>query len=202
MYRSGEVYLEKRNLLTLLIVEYMYLLHCIDCDDVVRALPQKRFCSCGKSYISEIEGMVGCSGNALVYCLDDDFSVIYLFQDNQSICLEHGDQDRLLCTKVIEYLNENAKTKFSSKYPSAISSLILARHAEGATLEDFLSVIDKKVSQWIGTDSQIYLRPKTLFNKTNFQNYVGELPKPTTTTGGGSFETLRRAVEKAKANIS
>ena len=52
---------------------------------------------------------------------------------------------------VIEYLNNKLSTKYrySADY---IQRHIKARIAEGATFEDFRTVIDKKYDEWIGTE--------------------------------------------------
>ena len=49
---------------------------------------------------------------------------------------------------------------------------------EGATLEKCKQVIDVKVAEWVKDKKMSeYLRPATLFNSTNFAQYVGQLPK-------------------------
>jgi len=50
-------------------------------------------------------------------------------------------------------------------------SHINARLSEGFTVEDFKTVIDKKCTEWIGTDFEQYLRPVTLFG-TKFEAYL------------------------------
>lgn len=71
---------------------------------------------------------------------------------------------------IIARLNEKSgmKYKHSSK---ATQSHINARLAEGYTVEDFYTVIDKKCAEWRGTDFEKYLRPSTLFG-TKFENYL------------------------------
>ena len=54
--------------------------------------------------------------------------------------------------------------------------LIRARLRDGYTVEDCKRVIDVKVSQWLGTDWEKFLRPSTLFRGTNFEGYVNESP--------------------------
>lgn len=39
-------------------------------------------------------------------------------------------------------------------------------------------VIDNKTSKWKGTDFDDYLRPSTLFRKSNFDGYLNEAPSP------------------------
>ena len=64
--------------------------------------------------------------------------------------------------EIIEHLNQKSgkNYRYSSK---ATQKHIKARIKEGFTLEDFKRVIDWKVSKWIGTDMEQYLRPETLF---------------------------------------
>jgi len=77
----------------------------------------------------------------------------------------------------IEYLNEKTKSHFDPKNKSN-QDLVRVRYNEGRTLEQFKQVIDTKVAQWLNDDKMFkYLRPSTLFNRTNFENYLNE-PKP------------------------
>ena len=41
--------------------------------------------------------------------------------------------------------------------------------------ERLFKLQDKKYKEWYGTDMQQYLRPKTLFNRTNCENYTNSL---------------------------
>lgn len=76
--------------------------------------------------------------------------------------------------EIIEHLNRKSgkNYRYSSK---ATQKHIKARIKEGFTLEDFKRVIDWKVSKWIGTDMEQYLRPETLFG-TKFESYLNEAP--------------------------
>ena len=50
-----------------------------------------------------------------------------------------------------------------------------ARYREGYNLDDFKKVIDWKVKDWLNDPHwKKYLRPSTLFNATNFENYLEE----------------------------
>jgi uncharacterized phage protein (TIGR02220 family) len=84
------------------------------------------------------------------------------------------DESAAQAVEVIEFLNES--TKRSYKPVRANISLIAARLKEGATVEDCKAVITDKCGKW-GADPTMaeYLRPKTLFNATNFAQYQGEL---------------------------
>ena len=71
---------------------------------------------------------------------------------------------------IIAYLNEKTGFKYRSSTKST-QSHINARLTEGYTLEDFKTVIDKKVTEWKGTEMEKYLRPETLFSP-KFEGYL------------------------------
>ncbi len=78
------------------------------------------------------------------------------------------------CALIISYLNEKTRSNFNPKNEST-TDLIKARFNEGRTVKDFIEVMDKKLKDWL-TDGRMvrYLRPSTLFNRTNFENYLNE----------------------------
>lgn len=78
------------------------------------------------------------------------------------------------CLEVLAFLNE--KTGRNYQPVKANINLIACRLREGATVDQCRQVIAKKCREWRDDPVQeIYLRPKTLFNATNFANYQGEL---------------------------
>jgi len=79
-----------------------------------------------------------------------------------------------LAVKIIDFLNGKTGKQFE---PRGINlDMVICRMKEGATPAQCRQIIAMKVREW-GTDEKMmkYLRPKTLFNKTNFANYKGEL---------------------------
>lgn len=78
---------------------------------------------------------------------------------------------------ILETLNLRAGKNFR---PVASNlGLIKARLADGATHEDLISVIDRKCQEWLDDPKMAqFLRPKTLFNATNFNNYLGDIGSP------------------------
>ena len=76
--------------------------------------------------------------------------------------------------RIIDYLNRRVGSNF--KWDAKENqSLIRARFKEGAKVEDFKTVIDKKWKQWHDNAKMVkYLRPKTLFSKGKFNEYLGE----------------------------
>lgn len=71
---------------------------------------------------------------------------------------------------VIDHLNKVCGTKYAAT-TAKTRECIRARCREGATLEDFITVIDRKAKEWLGTDRAMYLRPETLFG-TKFDGYL------------------------------
>ena len=71
---------------------------------------------------------------------------------------------------IIARLNEKSGMKYRPT-SKATQGHINARLAEGFTVEDFYTVIDKKCLEWKGTEWEKYLRPETLFG-TKFENYL------------------------------
>lgn len=92
------------------------------------------------------------------------------------------------CEKVIAYLNARLGTKYT--VTSARKKQINARFSEGATIEDFVKVIDTKAEEWMGTESAKYLRPETLFG-TKFESYLNQraVVKNAGEFANGSFDT-------------
>lgn len=81
---------------------------------------------------------------------------------------------RSKAVEVLAFLNE--KTGRNYGLDGVNVDLIVARLKEGASTDDCRQVVAKKVREWNGDEKMaIYLRPKTLFNRTNFAQYRGEL---------------------------
>jgi len=78
-----------------------------------------------------------------------------------------------LFKSIIDYLNKQAKREYRATSEKT-KSLIRARLREGFTEQDFKTVIDKKVAEWLG-DSKMdkYLRPSTLFGP-KFEDYLNQ----------------------------
>ncbi len=75
--------------------------------------------------------------------------------------------------KVLQFLNE--KTNRAYRPTEANLGLIVARLKDGASEGDCRMVVARKCKEWAGDPKMAtYLRPKTLFNRTNFDQYIGE----------------------------
>jgi uncharacterized phage protein (TIGR02220 family)/predicted phage replisome organizer len=80
------------------------------------------------------------------------------------------DREQELYSLIVSYLNEKAGTKYKAT-TAKTKTAIHARLADGFTLDDFKAVIDKKCTEWTGTEFEKYLRPETLFG-TKFESYL------------------------------
>nr|WP_088327713.1 conserved phage C-terminal domain-containing protein [Bacillus cereus] len=84
--------------------------------------------------------------------------------------------------EILDYLNEKAEKNYNHK-AEAHRKLIRARCNEGYTIENFKTVINNKVLQWVGKFDRDnkpldrYLRPSTLFAQKHFDNYLNETVK-------------------------
>ncbi len=81
------------------------------------------------------------------------------------------------CREIIEYLNSKIGKSYKWK-TDATQKAIRGRISEGYSLPDFKKVIDSKVSEWAGTDSEKYLTPSTLFRPSNFEKYFQNAAEP------------------------
>jgi uncharacterized phage protein (TIGR02220 family) len=78
--------------------------------------------------------------------------------------------------EIVDHLNKKAGTAY--RYTSQKTrDLIQARFNEKFTLQDFYTVIDKKVDEWNGTEWQKFIRPETLFSN-KFEGYLNQINKP------------------------
>ena len=80
------------------------------------------------------------------------------------------EEDKELYIYIVQHLNEKAGTKYKHTSKKT-QTCIHARLAEGYSVDDFKTVIDKKCADWIGTEYEMYLRPETLFG-TKFESYL------------------------------
>ena len=81
------------------------------------------------------------------------------------------DKDKEVYVSIVSYLNEKAGTAYKST-TAKTKTAIKARLAEGFSVDDFKTVIDKKCAEWLGDPKmERYLRPETLFG-TKFEGYL------------------------------
>lgn len=89
----------------------------------------------------------------------------------------NGSPYKPVAIQVLNFLNE--KTGRAYRPVKANLDFIVGRLKDGATETELRQVIAKKTREWKGDPKMdICLRPKTLFNATNFAQYQGELLQP------------------------
>ncbi len=74
--------------------------------------------------------------------------------------------------EIVDYLNQKLGTQYRATSKKT-RKLIKARFDDDFTLDDFKTVIDKKVYQWQGTQFSEFLRPDTLFS-SKFEGYLNQ----------------------------
>lgn len=77
--------------------------------------------------------------------------------------------------QIIGHLNEVRNAHYTTRSEKT-RKCIRARLAEGHTVEEFFTVIDKMDRVWRGTKMEGYLRPETLFG-TKFEGYLNRVDK-------------------------
>lgn len=92
---------------------------------------------------------------------------------------------------VLDRLNEKAGTNYRAS-SKATQGHINARLAEGYTLEDFFTVIEKKCAEWKGSNMEMYLRPETLFG-SKFESYLNAPASRRQTVGASGIAVDQNA---------
>lgn len=81
---------------------------------------------------------------------------------------------KALAREILFFLNEKTGRRYQPV--KANLHLIEARLRDGASIDECRAVIARKAREWApDIKMSTYLRPKTLFNATNFAQYQGEL---------------------------
>jgi len=87
-----------------------------------------------------------------------------------------GEYNYIVEKKILDHLNEKAHKNFRKVDTNL--RLIRARLKSGVSEDQVIAVIDFKVREWGGTEWEKFLRPKTLFTATNFENYLDATDRP------------------------
>jgi uncharacterized phage protein (TIGR02220 family) len=95
--------------------------------------------------------------------------------------------------EIISYLNEKTSSDYRATTKS-YTTLVDARIKSGHTLQDFVTVIDKKVAEWMGTDFEKFLRPETLFGN-KFETYLNQKIQLKTSPHQKAYEQVSKATE-------
>jgi uncharacterized phage protein (TIGR02220 family) len=92
--------------------------------------------------------------------------------NNNISITNNSNKDIEIIKEIVDYLNTKTGAKYKHSTPST-QKHIRARLSEKYTVDDFKTVIDKKVMEWKGTDMEKYLCPDTLFS-TKFEKYLNQ----------------------------
>lgn len=96
-----------------------------------------------------------------------------LKDNNKNIILNTNNNIYIVEIKeIIEYLNKKTGSQYKTTTQKT-RDIIKARLKEGFTVDDFKTVIDKKVEEWKGTEWEKFLRPQTLFGN-KFEGYLNQ----------------------------
>jgi uncharacterized phage protein (TIGR02220 family) len=86
--------------------------------------------------------------------------------------LEAADNEKM-AKQIIDHLNERTGSHY--KYSSSSMKVIFARLHDNFTVEDCITVIDKKSDEWLDNPEMAqYLRPETLFRPSKFEGYLNQ----------------------------
>jgi uncharacterized phage protein (TIGR02220 family) len=89
---------------------------------------------------------------------------------------------------ILSYLNEQTGRNYQP-LPANLNLIIARLKEKGTTPDQCKAVIDAKVNAWASDPKwSLYLRPKTLFNATNYAQYAGELSNSSQAGGGQQWE--------------
>jgi uncharacterized phage protein (TIGR02220 family) len=90
---------------------------------------------------------------------------------------------------ILSYLNLKTGRKYRN------SKEILPRLGEGHTYEEFIKIIDTKISDPYFIEHPQYLNPSTLFRKSHFDNYLNQKPEDFKTNPKGYPATIVKLPE-------
>lgn len=91
---------------------------------------------------------------------------------DKDLDIDIKEKEEIPYKEIIDCLNKFAKTNY--RHTNQVTKdKIKARWNDGFRLNDFETVIKNKCSEWMGTDMEKYLRPKTLFGN-NFESYLNQ----------------------------
>lgn len=132
-----------------------------------------------------------CPGNVPDKSVDSSISIST--SKSASLSSFNSISNKETISNIVNYLNKVLGTNYKSNTKNTVKH-INARLAEGYLEEDFFTVIDKKVSEWKGTDMEKYLVPETLFG-TKFEKYLNQniIRCSAGNSGSSEFDEWRNA---------
>ena len=135
---------------------------------------------------------------------DEGLEIIIKESEAAGFSLSHTphEEGRLFFTKAMEMLNEaKGGRPFPIIFPSKASTLILNLKKKNFTLEDIKYVVELKSKEWRGTPVWPNFRWKTLFNESNFLNYIAQDGPGIKRTGKDALTEFAGSVRAAQGSI-
>ena len=139
-------------------------------------LPAKRYIKIHSEQLLPILLNNDCQNESASYAKKEELDTPNEQTNNNNINNNKNSNKKDIYIAILARLNEKAGTAYRAS-SKATQSHINARLAEGYTVDDFYTVIDKKCAEWMGTDMEKYLRPETLFG-TKIEGYLNSKAKP------------------------
>lgn len=163
---------------------------CIDCNRIKNDKPLVDFLNFNRDRVKD--DLVTSNPILMKYVEFEDgkYRNVTVTQQNNATCHEFCSICNMyyvdVYKEIINYLNSKTNNSYRTTTKKT-QTLIHARTQEGFTIDDFKKVIDKKASEWMGTEWEKYLRPETLFG-TKFEGYLNQKIKKQANTGVASIK--------------
>lgn len=123
---------------------------------------------------SELNALMNNLPNEVVSNKEESNEVVSINRGITTPLTTSSNTKQIQYEEIINYLNNAIGSKYQHE-TDATRKHIKARFNQGFTLDDFKTVINKKVGQWKNDQKMSsYLRPETLFG-TKFEGYLNEI---------------------------
>lgn len=96
---------------------------------------------------------------------------IYSTANSKNPTKTSSEKIQTMMSEILDFLNVQARTSYTLTQTN--HELLLRLLKNGITDKQIKDVICMKTKEWLNTNYQKYLRPKTLFSTTNFYDYLG-----------------------------
>lgn len=139
-------------------------------DVKLAGLPAKRYIKINEQQLAAVLLNSDCENGKASSAKTEELETPKQQGNNNNVKSNKNSNNKDIYIVVLDYLNCKAGTNYKAS-SKATQQHINARLAEGFTVDDFKSVIDKKCTEWMGSEWEKYLRPSTLFG-SKFENYL------------------------------
>ena len=154
-------------------------------------LPAKRYIKINRKQVSQFIDNNDCQEESASFAEMEELAPPNEQGNNNNLKNNKNSNNKELYIAIIDRLNEKAGTNYRAS-SKATQGHINARFAEGFTIEDFFTVIEKKCAEWKGTNMEMYLRPETLFG-SKFESYLNAPASRRQTVGASGIAVDQNA---------